>query len=98
MSEEVEIEEYQDLLDELNKALTSESSRRLIEEEAINALPGRNKLSVQQIRGWLFSFYSASDNYQSYNRVNRNSIRLKELIERVISLDDIELCNVTFET
>ena len=44
--EEVEIEEYQDLLDELDEALTLESSWRLIKEGAINTPLGRNKLLV----------------------------------------------------
>ena len=36
VSEEVKIEEYQDLLDKLDEAVTLESSRKLIEEGVIN--------------------------------------------------------------
>ena len=44
--EKVEVEEYQDLLDKLDEAVTSESSRKLIEEGVINTLQERSKLSV----------------------------------------------------
>ena len=49
-SEEVEIEEYQDLLDKLDEVVILESSQKLIEEGVINPLQERSKLSVQQIR------------------------------------------------
>ena len=46
-SEEVEIKEYQDLLDELDEALVSENYIALIKEGMINTLQVKNKLSVQ---------------------------------------------------
>ena len=45
-SEEVEIEEYQDLPDELDKVLALENYKALIKEGVINVLQGKNKLSV----------------------------------------------------
>ena len=81
------------MLDELDKALASENYKVLIEERVIDVPQGKNKLFVQQIWGWLFSFCIAFGDYQSYDKVNWNALKSRELINREVSLENIKLRN-----
>ena len=85
------------MLDELDEVLASENYIALIEEGIINIPQVKNKLSVQQIQGWLFSFYAVYGDYKSYDKVNQNALMSKELIDREVSIEDIELRNTIYE-
>ena len=77
IADEVEVKEFQDLKQEFELIIESEVCSLLIEVGKIKALTNSMKVTVTQMRGWLFQFYSEVEDYESYDFLNKNTMNFK---------------------
>ena len=90
-SEGVAAEEILDLQDEI---LAVQQSEEYLGTLAITEIPHLNDLTSQStgaLKGWLFAYYTAIRDFDSYDGINNRSLRHKNKVIRDASVDDLAL-------
>ena len=94
VSDKTVVEEFLELKNEISKAMLSEEYSELVSEKKIMLVEEIDKLQVSQMKGWLFNFYSLTDNFEQYDRINDQTLGYQNNIRDVTSVNDIALRNL----
>jgi len=93
ITDNIIIEEMNDIRDEIEMIYYSNQYLGLVNSKKIRPIRLIELLSVSNIKGWLFNYYSITTDYQSYNCLNKRSIEYQNRIRRDALTTDITFRN-----
>ena len=94
MSDKTVVEELAELREEVSKVLFSEEYAQLVSDNKIFPITNIENMQVSKMKGWLFNFYSLTENYEKYNMINDRTLEYKDNIREAALVEDIALRNV----
>ena len=62
----------------MSEVLESSEYSRLVVDKEIKVPRKSSEMTASQVKGSLFNYYSAVDNYDRYDNLNANSVRYRE--------------------
>ena len=88
-SDRVAAEEILDLQDEIIDIQQSTDYFKIITSNNIDHLTNLTPLSAATMKGWLFDYYVAIENYNKYDKINRRGLQYKAKVCRDSSSNDL---------
>ena len=66
---------------------------QLVSDNKILLITDIENMQVSKIKEWLFNFYSLTENYEKYDKINNRTLEYRDNIREVASVEDITLRN-----
>ena len=85
------VDDLDELREEVREVLLSEECVQLVSDNKISPINDVENMQLSIMKGWLFNFYSLTENYEKYDKINYRTLEHRYNIIDVASVEDIAL-------